>query len=599
MPITRLLTVVVLPFLIFAGVGQSSSFGQSLDSTRSILEPSVDTPKTAEVQEASPAMAGANVFEETLPSPVAEITRRSDSATIDPELRSAPPVEGGLQRLDLRSELQDARSGRLLLPRLQTTEGYDVVLAGPVHEAFMIPYDKRSHRDIDVVAEAPPESVREKQGSGGSKFTGNNVEWISGYWAWQDDAAEYVWVSGMYRDCPPDRSWVAGYWSETTGGYRWTSGYWAAAVQANVSEADTQIAYLPSPPLQPVMEMSNTLPAADQDAFWIPANWEYEGGEYTLNSGYWTSQVDNWIWQPAYYVNAPQGYIFVSGYWDYEPQFRGQAFACVDFDNRALQQSGFTYKPTYPLSTSAASILHLFVREDTGRFYYGDFYADNFVDAGYRPWYLAVEEQAEMLPMLTYYDWKYRRYGFDFVDSMARYASHFRSIPSVRPSAQLNLNPQLALRDGIAGQVNADTFDQIVRGNVGGQPSSSLATASSQSLPGGLPQPQINPIQTASSQVPSAELRNDVRAGTPNSALNARERTAGYSTPLGSSRLPGLLQRAPAALNYGGQTLLVFPGGRIGLAPPGINPFLPPVPAVRIPGPPVGPLGALRPRGRR
>ena len=47
---------------------------------------------------------------------------------------------------------------------------------------------------------------------------GADVEWIPGYWAWDDERNDYLWISGIWRDIPPGRQWVPGYWSQVDGG---------------------------------------------------------------------------------------------------------------------------------------------------------------------------------------------------------------------------------------------------------------------------------------------------------------------------------------------------------------------------------------------
>ena len=37
---------------------------------------------------------------------------------------------------------------------------------------------------------------------------GANVQWIPGYWAWDDSRNDYIWGSGFWRDLPPGRHWV-------------------------------------------------------------------------------------------------------------------------------------------------------------------------------------------------------------------------------------------------------------------------------------------------------------------------------------------------------------------------------------------------------
>ena len=47
-----------------------------------------------------------------------------------------------------------------------------------------------------------------------AKPAGVEVSWIPGYWAWENEDKDYLWVSGFWRDMPPDRRWVPGTWQE-------------------------------------------------------------------------------------------------------------------------------------------------------------------------------------------------------------------------------------------------------------------------------------------------------------------------------------------------------------------------------------------------
>lgn len=114
-----------------------------------------------------------------------------------------------------------------------------VLTRGPVHEAFagVISYD--SVPGI-VVKNAPPALIEEI--SPNERPVGEDVTWIPGYWAWDDERNDFLWISGIWRALPPGREWIVGYWAETTEGYQWTSGFWADVTT-------TETTYLPPPPI--------------------------------------------------------------------------------------------------------------------------------------------------------------------------------------------------------------------------------------------------------------------------------------------------------------------------------------------------------------
>jgi len=105
-------------------------------------------------------------------------------------------------------------------------QGVQVLTRGPVHEAFAGIVTFNPEAGVEVL-KAPPESIEEVPPD--ERPEGANVTWIPGYWAWDDERNDFLWVSGVWRALPPGRQWVAGYWAQSRQGYQWTSGYWADA----------------------------------------------------------------------------------------------------------------------------------------------------------------------------------------------------------------------------------------------------------------------------------------------------------------------------------------------------------------------------------
>ena len=70
---------------------------------------------------------------------------------------------------------------------------------GPVHEAFAEQISADPSLGI-LVAQAPPEAIDEIPPE--YKPEGENINWIPGYWWWDEDASDYIWVSGVWRAVP-------------------------------------------------------------------------------------------------------------------------------------------------------------------------------------------------------------------------------------------------------------------------------------------------------------------------------------------------------------------------------------------------------------
>src|SRR5512145_2476188 len=105
-------------------------------------------------------------------------------------------------------------------------EGVQVLTRGPVHEAFAETVTFDPEPGI-VVPKAPPAAIEELPPD--QKPEGAHVAWIPGYWAWDDERSDFLWVSGIWRALPPGRQWVPGYWGTSGQRAQWTSGYWADA----------------------------------------------------------------------------------------------------------------------------------------------------------------------------------------------------------------------------------------------------------------------------------------------------------------------------------------------------------------------------------
>ena len=85
----------------------------------------------------------------------------------------------------------------------------EVLGRGPVHDAYAEP-SERAPVATPVIPKEPPKAIEELPPD--QKPVGDNVQWISGYWAWDTDKKDFIWVSGFWRNVPPGRTWMAGSW---------------------------------------------------------------------------------------------------------------------------------------------------------------------------------------------------------------------------------------------------------------------------------------------------------------------------------------------------------------------------------------------------
>ena len=274
--------------------------------------------------------------------------------------------------------------------------GVDVLTRGPVHEAFAgtIAYDPQpgivvSKAPRDIIEEVPPDQRPE----------GENVTWIPGYWGWDDDRNDYLWVSGVWRVLPPARQWVPGYWARSRQGYQWIPGYWA---DAGISEVE----YYPAPP--PTVEAGPNIPAPSPDYAWIPGHWVWHHGRYAWRPGYWTVVQPNWVWVPAHYVCSPRGYVFVEGYWDYAVGRRGILFAPMYFDAGARARPAFRYSPSVVIDLTVFTN-HLFVRPKYTHYYFGDYYAPSYRNVGFYASFSFHSSRHGYDPIYAHQRWENRK----------------------------------------------------------------------------------------------------------------------------------------------------------------------------------------------
>ena len=294
----------------------------------------------------------------------------------------------------------------------------EVLTRGPLHEAFdqqvlldPTPGERTSRQPPQPIDEIPPEVKPE-----------GDVEWIPGYWAWDQEREDFIWVSGVWRVPPPDRRWVPGYWTEADGGYQWVSGFWAPTSQG-------QVDYLPYPPN--TLDEGPTSPQPEEQAYWVQGSWIYDGGAYAWQPGYWTSHRDGWVWTPARYVWTPYGAVFVNGYWDYSPLRRGLLFAPIYFRSNCYLRPGFFYRPYVACGTSRL-LLHLFAYSGRSSYYWGDYYGSFYYGLGFRPWYYSSPRYC-VRPSLAYYQRHYALRGVNYTQRLTGWHNYYNQHPDLRP----------------------------------------------------------------------------------------------------------------------------------------------------------------------
>ncbi|HEV3260857.1 MAG TPA: hypothetical protein VG013_28655 [Gemmataceae bacterium] len=275
-------------------------------------------------------------------------------------------------------------------------DGVEVQARGPIHEAFAEP-SIRGPRPSPVVPKKPADPIEEAPPD--QRPQGDNAEWIPGYWAWDADQKDFLWVSGIWRVPPPGRQWLPGHWDKVDDGFQWVPGFWKAAEQKD------EVEYLPEPP-DPVAEAVS--PAPDDSSTYVPGTWVYRDTRYQWRPGFWVGYRPGWIWTPAGYVWTPGGYVFVDGYWDRTFRDRGLLFAPVSIAQRLWSREGWVFRPSYAIYDDAL-FGALFVRPDNFHYYFGDYFDRRYADDGFVPWVDFRVSRRFGDPLLNYYRWQFRK----------------------------------------------------------------------------------------------------------------------------------------------------------------------------------------------
>lgn len=253
--------------------------------------------------------------------------------------------------------------------------GTQILTRGPIHEGFGQPTIFNPKPGL-AIPKKPPQVVEELPPD--EKPEGDNVAWIGGYWSWDEEKNDFMWISGFWRVLPPGRQWMPGYWNENGGQYQWVSGYWAG-IQQQQQEVIAQ-------PPPDSLDQGPPATAVSQEQIWVPGCWVYRDVRYMWRPGYWVTNQPGWAWVPSTYIWTPSGYVYVEGYWDWSIRRRGVLFAPCYMDPVVVYRPGFYYRPAVCLDIELLTP-HFFCRPAYCHYYFGDYYAASYLSIGITPWF--------------------------------------------------------------------------------------------------------------------------------------------------------------------------------------------------------------------
>jgi len=321
--------------------------------------------------------------------------------------------------------------------------GMEVLTRGPVHEAFA-EVATAMPEPSEIIPREPPQPIEEQPPE--TRPDGENVVWLPGYWHWDEERSDFLWVSGVWRAVPPDREWTPGYWRDDEGGYQWVAGYWA-----DRGAASAEVQYLPAPP--ETLEAGPSGPSPGDNYTWSPGCWVWQS-RYVWRPGSWIVVQPNWIWIPNYYVWTPYGCVLAGGYMDYVVQRRGLLFAPVYFSSPIYTRPAFAYRPSYCIGYDVLTSF-LFARQRSCHYYFGDYFGPRYAGVGYRPWFQSTWGRSNYDPLFAYYRnvnlRNNRQWDRQQID---RYA-FLRDNPAARPPRTLAAQQALLAADGRGGRDGA------------------------------------------------------------------------------------------------------------------------------------------------
>ena len=295
-----------------------------------------------------------------------------------------------------------------------------VLTRGPMHEAFAQPVIFEEGAGF-TIARRPPAALEEMPPD--QRPEGNQFIWIPGYWSWDSDRDDFIWVSGCWRAVPPNNSWVPGYWAALRGGYQWIAGFWTTA------DAD-EIEYLPAPPA--TLEEGPRGAPRSADSIWIPGCWVRHQNRYVWRPGFWEQARPNWVWVPAQYIFTPRGWVYVDGYWDYALDRRGVAFLPMYCPPGVYGRADFRYSPEIVLDLDVLT-LSLFSSPRRHHYYFGDYYGPEYSRVGFYPWYEARERHDWYDPIFVYEQSRHRD-DRRWVENQRTEYEHRRDDKTLRPA---------------------------------------------------------------------------------------------------------------------------------------------------------------------
>jgi hypothetical protein len=109
-----------------------------------------------------------------------------------------------------------------------------------------------------------------------------------------------------------------------------------------------------------------------------------------------------------------------------------------------VQTAGYEYTPSVLIDASLLSF-YLFVRPSYGHYYFGDFFANEYLGLGIYPWY-SVNRVPDYSydPLLAYDQWYYGSRDPAWIRNLEAWHTYYREHPDMRPPRDMAAEQKLA-----------------------------------------------------------------------------------------------------------------------------------------------------------
>ena len=256
----------------------------------------------------------------------------------------------------------------------------EVLARGPVHEAYAEPSDENPSPRPSFRSSRPGRSRNCHRTRSRRATTSSGCP---GYWHWDEDRKDFIWVSGFWRNAPPGRVWVPGSWREVARrlavGRRLLAGRdrGSAATGPRSSTCRSR---------RPRSRCRAGDPAPTETDVYIPGQLGLARAVRVAAGRTGSSTGRAGCGCRPTTAGPPSGTSFVDGYWDYPLADRGVLFAPVYIPPAVYARPGVRLHADLRREASRACSAPVRAAAGSGRYYFGDYFAPTYASLGFTAW---------------------------------------------------------------------------------------------------------------------------------------------------------------------------------------------------------------------